>query len=196
SLDVVSLGAATNNDNGASSPYGGQILLDFVQPIWNGPGPDFTIFENVFYIGGNPERRFMEPAAVSVSKDGQLWFQFPLHFSPRYNTDGSLNLRHPFTYSRGFAGINPVLSNNGWPDPTDPNLSGGDSFDLSDLGLDWVRFVKIQSTGHLWMLDQFEQPIHHNQETNAANRESPTSGFDLDAAVRIWIRRISATSSP
>lgn len=192
SLDVVSLGAATNNDNGATAPYGGHIILDFGEPIWNGPGADFTVFENVFYIGGDPERRFMEPAVVSVSQDGQVWHTFPVFFSPRYNPDGTLNLRHPFTYSRGFAGINSVLSNNGWPDPTDPNLSGGDSFDLEELGVEWVRYVRVESTGHLWKLDQYGQPIHHNQETNAANRNSPTSGFDLDAIVRIWIRRVTS----
>lgn len=193
SLDVVSLGAATNIDG--SLPCGGQIVVEFSDPVWNGPGQDFTIMENVFYIRDktgklDPETRFMEPAIVEVSQDGSSWFRFPAVFSPRYQANGTLNLRHPFLYSQGFAGVNPVLSNSGYPDPTDPTVSGGDSFDLSDLSLEWVRWIKIQSTGNLWLADQYGTLIRHNEETGAANRASPTSGFDLDAVTRIWVEKI------
>lgn len=199
SSDVVSLGAACNEDNGASAPYGGSIALEFADNlVWDGPGPDFTIFENVFYIHNqdgapDPETRFMEPAVVSVSQDGVNWRHFKFDFSPRYDPDtGKLNLRHPYCYNKGFAGVNPVMSNGYEPDPTDPDMSGGDSFDLADVGLEWVRFVRIQSTGDRWLMDDDGDLVRHNAETGAASRNVSTSGFDLDAATAIWMKKVDA----
>ncbi len=199
SADIVSLGAASNDDGGAAAPYGGVITLEFADnTVWNGPGADFTIFENVFYVNGaagalDPTTRFMEPALVSVSQDGLAWHQFPADFSPRYDpATGQLNLRHPYCYHTGFAGVNPVMSNGLDPDPTDPAVSGGDSFDIGELGLDWIRFVRIQSTGNRWLADADGDLIHHPEEMNAADRGDAKAGFDLDAAASIWLDRITA----
>ncbi len=199
STDVLSLGAAINDDGGATAPYGGTITLEFVDnAVWDGPGVDFTIFENVFYICDasdvpDPETRFMEPAVVSVSQDGVNWRQFKFDFSPRYDpASGILNLRHPYCYNSGFAGVNPVMSNGYDPDPTDPALSGGDSFDLADVGLDWIRYVCIQSTGSRWLIDHDGDLVYHNEETDAATRSNNKSGFDLDAVTAIWMTKLSA----
>lgn len=199
SKDVVSIGCGTNDDDGQSEPYGGVIVLEFTDnTVWNGPGPDFTIFENVFYIRGSnghldPETRFMEPAVVAVSQDGITFREFPCNFSPRYDDTGVLNLRHPFVYNQGFAGVNPILSNGYDPDPTDPYVSGGDSFDLGELGLDWIRYIRIESTGNRAMLDNDGDLIHHTEEFGAASRSS-NSGFDLDSVAAIWIEKV--TESP
>ena len=202
STDVVSLGAATCDDGGASAPYGGTITLEFVDnEVWDGPGADFTIFENVFYVcnaAGVPdsETRFMEPAIVSVSQDGVNWRQFPIDFSPRYDPEsGELNLRHPYCYNSGFAGVNPVMSDGYSPDPTDTALSGGDSFDISVLGLKWIRYVCIQSTGNRWLTDKDGDLVQHNAENEAATRSSNKSGFDLDAVTAIWMKKISAAGA-
>ncbi len=199
STDVVSLGAAVNEDSGATAPYGGEIILEFTDnDVWNGPGADFTIFENVFYVCDSagvpdPTTRFMEPAVVAVSQDGITWRQFPIDFSPRYDPDsGSLNLRHPYCYHRGFAGVNPVMSNGNDPDPTDPEASGGDSFDLEELGLDWIRYVRIQSTGSRWLWDNDGDLVYHNETSGAATRSSDKSGFDLDAVTAIWMMKVPA----
>lgn len=199
SADVVSLGAATCNDGGASAPYGGAITLEFRDnDVWDGPGADFTVFENVFYICDeqgvpDPQTRFMEPAIVSASQDGVNWRQFKTDFSPRYDpATGALNLRHPYCYNSGFAGVNPVMSNGYSPDPTDPAVSGGDSFDISELGFPWIRYVRIQSTGNRWLLDGDGDLILHNEETGAASRNSEKSGFDLDAVSAIWMRKVQA----
>ena len=196
STDVVSLGAATCNDAGASAPYGGSITLEFVDNlVWDGPGADFTVFENVFYVCNaagvpDPETRFMEPALVSVSQDGINWRQFKTDFSPRYDpATGKLNLRHPYCYNSGFAGVNPIMSNGYTPDPTDPAVSGGDSFDISELGFKWIRYVRIQSTGNRWLTDSNGNLIHHTEEQDAANRNSTKSGFDLDAVSAIWMHK-------
>jgi Putative Ig domain len=197
SLDVVSLGAASVDDPGGA-PYGGSITVSFENNLaFDGPGADFTIFENVFYIKGaagyDPNSRMMEPAIVSVSQDGVAWHTFPFDFSPRYDAKtGALNLRHPFVYNKGFAGVNPVIANGNNVDPTDPAVSGGDSFDLADLrvpGLAWIRYVRIQSTGEKWMVDADGDLVRHSNTTalKEASRASPTSGFDLDAVTAIWL---------
>ena len=199
SLDVVSLGAAINDDGGASAPYGGTITLEFVDnEVWDGPGADFTVFENVFYVCNesgvpDPETRFMEPAMVSVSQDGVNWRQFKFDFSPRYDPDtGALNLRHPYCYNSGFAGVNPVMSDGYSPDPTDTAVSGGDSFDISAVGLDWIRYIRIQSTGSRWLIDNDGDLVYHNEETGAATRSNNKSGFDLDAVTAIWMKKVES----
>ncbi len=199
SLDVLSLGAAVNNDDGATAPYGGYIVLEFLDnAVWDGPGADLTVFENVFYLDSDaglpdPDTRFMEPAVVLVSQDGATWRTFPTDFSPRYQPgSGALNLQHPYCYHAGFAGINPVLSCGNDPDPTNPDVSGGDSFDLADVGLDRIRFVAIQSTGHRWLRDAQGDLIQHTEQMGAVGRSSRTAGFDLDAVAAIWFHRVSA----
>ena len=197
SLDVVSLGAASVDEPGGA-PYGGSIVISFENNLaYDGPGADITIFENVFYIKGatgyDPNSRMMEPAIVSVSQDGVVWHTFPFDFSPRYDAKtGALNLRHPFVYNKGFAGVNPVIANGYNVDPTDPAVSGGDSFDLADLhvpGLTWIRYVRIQSTGEKWLVDSDGDLVRHSNTSalKEASRSSPTSGFDLDAVTAIWL---------
>lgn len=146
-LDVVSLGAS------------GRIVLAFTNNvIVNGPGPDFTVFENPFLgigaysITGNP---FAEPGRVRVSQDGVTWFELPCAIDEP-------------PYYPGCAGVFPVLSSSANPAsphasvPTDvpiaslvgvslfglalPPGSGGDSFDLDAVGLPWARFVEIEAS--------------------------------------------------
>jgi hypothetical protein len=150
----------------------------------NEDGPDFTVFENVFYIGGDESKRFMEPAVVSVSQDGDNWYEFPFDYVPHYNSDGTPNCYNPYSYSQGFAGVNPVFSNNGSPDPTDPDAKpGGDSFDLSDItkrDLTWIQYIKITSTGDNWLIDNNGDRVRHVRDMGACSGAG-SSGFDLDA---------------
>jgi hypothetical protein len=121
SLDVVSLG----ND--------GRIVVGFDDPvICDGPGVDFTVFENAFHAGTEDGPIFAEAGIVAVSQDGQTFFELP------YDAETLA----------GLAGLTPVLSNpdNGI-DPTDPAVSGGDSFDLATVGLAWAAYVKITDPG-------------------------------------------------
>ena len=50
---------------------GGHAILQFDFPLFNGPGPDFAVFENAF------DDHFLELAFVAVSSDGQNFFTFP-----------------------------------------------------------------------------------------------------------------------
>jgi len=127
---------------------GGEITLKFSDNvIVDGPGVDFLVFENVF-INAWTNQPFMEAGIVSVSQDGENFVQFP------YDT----------TSHTGLAGVTPVKSTQ---HPTNPDSSGADGFDLADLGLQWVRYVRITDMGDIW-------------------QEGPYNGdFDLDAVVAV-----------
>ncbi|HKO53899.1 MAG TPA: hypothetical protein VJV79_39600 [Polyangiaceae bacterium] len=120
SYDVVMLG------------NGGVITLGFAPSvIVDGPGPDFIVFENAFYVNGDPDLPYAELASVEVSDDGEHFEAFPCTASDA-----------PYG---SCAGWHPVYAN---PDrnsiePTDPALAGGEAFDLADLGLAQARYVRI-----------------------------------------------------
>ena len=122
SLEVTSLGE------------GGFVTLAFGDnAIVDGPGPDFIVFENAFLVTeGEPESVFYELGSVSVSADGENFVGF--------ECDGS---EFPF---EGCAGWHPSLANpsDNEIDPLDPSVAGGDAFDLAELGLDEVRYVRIE----------------------------------------------------
>ncbi len=103
----------------------GWVVLQFVDnTIVDGDGPDFTVFENVMQSGSS---YFRETAFVDVSQDGVNWVRFPWD---------------PVTFD-GLAGVWPTTGG----DPTDPSVSGGDQFDLADVGMPWVSFVKLTDCG-------------------------------------------------
>ncbi|KAA3596583.1 MAG: T9SS C-terminal target domain-containing protein [Calditrichaeota bacterium] len=107
---------------------GGEIILGFfTNPIVDGSGVDFTVFENVFYVLGNENDPFKETAFVSVSKDGTNFYEFPFDAQTL----------------QGLAGTEPTFGNE---NPQDPSVSGGNSFDLQTVGLDTAYFVKLVDT--------------------------------------------------
>ncbi len=126
----------------------GQIILEFTDNyIIDGEGPDFTVYENVFYFYGTTDP-FIEVAFVAASMDGETWYEFPWDTA---------------TWE-GFAGVTPMYDNQ---HPTDPSLSGGDQFDLADIGLPFAKFVKLTDLGILKQEGLFN------------------GDFDLDAVVAI-----------
>lgn len=182
---ILSLNARIGTPNANLDGHGGSILLAFEDNlVENGPGEDFTVFENVFFINGDPNQRFMEPAIVSVALFEDQWFRFPIDIVPPATASSTVPTSDPFYYNRGFAGRNATTGSN----PTDPKQSGGDSFDLSALGvpgLTWIRYIKIQSTGHNVLRDDFGgHTVNHPTALGAASGLT-TSGFDLDAITAI-----------
>ncbi len=140
SMDVVSLG------------IGGTITISTgADTIVDGPGPDFIIFENAFYAGNSAEYIFAELAGVEVSADGENWVVYPCDFKSEYQEDW-----------HGCAGWHPVMPwSEGLKNTLDPEVVGGDPFDLADLGLTEVRFIRITDL--------------------TGEGQSPIAGFDLDA---------------
>ena len=148
SLDVVSLGA------------GGEIVLAFGElGIVDGPGPDLIVFENAFWPGGDASAVFYELAEVSVSADGETWRTFAC--------DSVGDGRGHFP---GCAGFTPTLVYDpATLVPLDPARSGGDAFDLADVGLPKARFVKLR-------------------DLETLPPGGTTTGFDLDAVAAIHAR--------
>jgi hypothetical protein len=146
STDVVSLGV------------GGTIVVSFApNAIIDGPGVDFVVFENPFWIGGNPNDVYAEPGTVSVSDDGVTWTSYPCTATVQDPPYGSC------------AGWTPVMSAPGNSiSPVDYPACGGNGFDLADIGVTHVRFVKIvDHSGEVCPSDPAQQP--------------KMDGFDLDA---------------
>ncbi|MCC7380201.1 MAG: hypothetical protein IT384_00115 [Deltaproteobacteria bacterium] len=150
STDVVSLGA------------GGAITLGFGDWIaFDGPGPDLIVFENAFTISGGAAT-FAEPASVEVALGDGAWRAYPCGVDA-----------WPYL---GCAGVGVVLAGRAHPelDPTDPDLAGGDAFDLAGVlpAIDRVRIT-----------DRSEEP-------NGADN----SGFDLDAIALVHALPRDATA--
>jgi hypothetical protein len=163
--------AAANTAGVVSLGDGGQITLGFAQPIRDGAGPDFAVFENGFASGG---LAFLELGFVEVSSDGTNFFRFPAISDTQTSTQ---------------------VASFGLLDATNlNNLAGkyiagfGTPFDLSELAgvsplldVNDVRFVRILDV--VGSID----PLYatHDSIGNIVNDPWPTSsassGFDLDA---------------
>lgn len=135
-LDTVSIG----NEGIIDIELGGYEIV-------NDEGPDFTIFENPF-------EGWSERAQVSVSENGIDYVAFPCDpFDPEETYEGC-------------AGVTPINYSNDENVLLDPESSGGDVFDLADVGLARARFVRIVDL-YTCLDDEF----CHSGE----------AGFDLDA---------------
>lgn len=144
---------ATDPREICSIGLGGSITLGLRRGvIVDGPGADFTVFENAFRYGNG--RIYAEPATVEVSRDGREWTLFPFDSAS----------------CRGLAGMTPTSGQ----DPYDPQRSGGDRFDLADVGLDSVRWVRLRDVTSI-VLNNPASPFF-----------DPTlSGFDLDVVLAL-----------
>jgi hypothetical protein len=141
SLDVLSLGS------------GGEIVLGFGErSIVDGPGADFVVFENPFWPGGDSSQVYAELGEISVSEDGETWLTFDCDTTG----DGA-------GHFAGCAGFTPTRKYDPLEvDPIDPIVTGGDAFDLADVGLEQAHFVKVRDLGTL-------------------EAAGTSGGFDLDA---------------
>ena len=122
SLDVLSLG------------LGGEIVLGFGgRWLIDGPGPDLVIWENAFWVGGDPESPFAELGEVAVSADAETWHAFPCDPDAQDGLDpGCAGWRPRQEFEP--CGLVPI----------EVEFTGGDPFDLATLGLSQVRYVRIR----------------------------------------------------
>ena len=136
---------------------GGEIVLSFgEQTIVDGEGPDFIVWENAFWISGDPENPFAELGEVSVSMDGETWHVFPC--------DPTLEEG----YDNHCAGWRPRLEYDPCVlVPLKPEDVGGDAFDLADLELTEIRYVRIRDL--------------------SSSGGAPSAGFDLDAVGAVYL---------
>ena len=158
SFDIVTLGR------------GGSITLTFDKPISNGPGADFSVFEN----GINDS--FLELAWVEVSSDGSTFSRFP-GVSFTASPVGGFGSIDP-TDIDGFAS----KYRQGFGTPFDlENLNGVSGLDIN--AIHFVRLVDIVGDGTVF--DDFPSnqggphPIYDQFPTVLS------AGFDLDAVAVI-----------
>ena len=154
SIDVVSLGS------------GGSIIVSFApNAIVDGPGPDFIVFENPFWIQGNSGNVYAEPGEVSVSDDGTTWTTFPC--TPAMDAaapDGTGTLP-PYGLCGGWQVVYSTPDNG--ISPLDPSVAGGGAYDLATIGVTRARYVRIVDKTDEACPDAGDKPT--------------TNGFDLDA---------------
>jgi hypothetical protein len=154
STDVVSLGS------------GGSIVVTFApNAIVDGPGPDFIVFENPFWVGGNSNDVYAEPGEVSVSDDGVTWVPFPC--SPTFDAGApyGTGVVPPYGACAGWGVVYSTPENG--ISPFDPATAGGNAYDLADIGVTHANFVRI---------------VDRTAEACPEGGAAPnTNGFDLDA---------------
>jgi hypothetical protein len=152
---------------------GGSAILTFSGEIYNGPGPDFAVFENSF------SDDFLELAFVEVSSDGENFYRFPSH-----------SLTQDTLQIGSFGTINATNIH---------NLAGkyralyGTPYDLEDLngipGLDINHITHIKITDVIGSIDTLYAT--YDSFGNKINDPYPTpfasGGFDLDAVGVIHI---------
>lgn len=125
---------------------GGTITLEWSgDAILDGPGPDFIVFENVLETIGTGVP-FVDAGIVAVGETTGTMVEFPFRFEPPPGWDSGAPYAIDLFAANyvGLAGTRATLATptNGI-DPSDPALAGGNAFDLADLGLAYVRFVRI-----------------------------------------------------
>lgn len=146
--DIVSLG------------NGGSITLTFEQPIRDGDGNDFAVFENSI------SDTFLELAWVEVSSNGTDFYRFP-NYSYTPAKVGPFGAVDP-TNLYGLAGK--YRQGNGTPFDLS-ELTGVASLDLNSIA--YVRIVDIVGNGN--ERDSLGNPIYDPYKTTGS------AGFDLDA---------------
>ena len=150
STDIVSLGT------------GGSITLTFDDPIANGDGYDFAVFENSF------SDTFLELALVEVSSDGVNFFQFDA-FSLTPDPVSAFGSLDP-TNIDGLAG----KYRQGWGTPFDLDVfSGVAGLDINNVS--YVRLLDVVGDGSMFDNSPTPNPIYDPYMTTGS------AGFDLDA---------------
>lgn len=158
--------AEGNSSNIVSLGDGGIATLTFENPIRNGEGYDFCVFENSF------SETFLELAFVEVSSDGGRFVRFP-----------AVSLTQTDTQVGGFGSIDATKIH---------NLAGkykqgyGTPFDLNDLvdstGIDLENITHVRIIDVVGAIDP--QYATYDSQGNPVNDPFPTpfnsGGFDLD----------------
>ena len=159
----------------------GVATLSFPGHLYDGPGPDFAVFENGFANASNPEEAFLELAFVEVSSDGEFFVRFPAHCLLQDTAqNGGSGL---MTFS------NASLLN---------NLAGkyiapyGTPFDLADVAT--APGLDAQHITHIRLVDAVGSIGPHAQHDTAGRAINdpystpfPSCGFDLDAVAAMHL---------
>ena len=161
---------------------GGSAIVTFDNPIKNGPGWDFAIFENSF------SDTFLELAFVEVSSNGVNFYRFPA----TSNTQDTVQVD-------GFSSVDATKIN---------NLAGkyrasyGTPFDLEELanqpGLNIINVTHVKIIDAVGCIQnayaRYDQNGH--KINDPWNTPFASSGFDLDAVGVIHQANTSVSDYP
>jgi hypothetical protein len=154
--------------NDPDNPYGIDLLV-FGNAFFTGDGfvSDSTNMDT-YTLQGPPASCFSEPVTVSVSQDGSTWHEF----SSGPYADGMFP-----THAYEWDSVNHQWTDNemDFTRPVDPSLSlddfggisaadaidlydgsgGGTGYDLDEVGLDWIQYVKVTGGSPAGEIDAF-----------------------------------------
>ena len=190
-FDTVSLGDLTMEEIDMGAPPG-RITLSFDDPIYNGGGYDFVVFENGFEV---LDKCFCELGFVEVSSDGVYFARFPAVSLVPKPDNATQHQYYYFDISNVYnlAGKHPNLG--GWM---------GTPFDLSEIAdepnvvsglvdinnISYVRIVDIPGSGDfddnaVKHTDPDSRPYYTNYDANHPIYDAwltwGSGGFDLEA---------------
>lgn len=188
-LGKVSFGAATTAALGMADADvlslgdSGQATVQFNGYIYNGPGPDFAVFENGFLNPTNPEEAYLELAFVEVSSDGEHFFRFPAVSLIQRDSQ--------------VAGVGQYINAR-----QIHNLAGkyitsyGTTFDLDELkslpGLDVDKVSHVRIVDVVGAINAHAcLDANHNAINDPYPTPFPTGGFDLDAVAVMHLKPLS-----
>lgn len=146
--------------------------LTFTNPITNGAGPDFAVFENGFRNSADSAQAFLELGFVEVSSDGVNYFRFP---------------------SASLTQTQVQIGNGNYIDAGNlNNLAGkyiamyGTPFDLDELA--GIPGLDVTNVTHVRIIDVVGSISGHASHDSAGRvindpypTPFPSCGFDLDA---------------
>ncbi|MFT4623062.1 MAG: hypothetical protein ACI8PZ_001718 [Myxococcota bacterium] len=174
SLDVYGVGLSPGDD---------VLVLGWSdRRVIDSEGVDLVVFENPFDTG--PTSRFMDPAVVEVSPDGEDYVAFPTAYLADDPGAWSADPRHWV----GFAGVTPTLrhAEDNPVDPLGPD-AGGDGFDLADLPEDNPVTARVWAEGVV-AVRITSASVHVDPNTGATYPRDPVSnGPDIDG---VWARAL------
>jgi len=159
---------------------GGEAIVELSQPVFNGPGNDFAVFENGF------SATFLELAFVEVSSNGIDFFRFP-------STSQTQVVSQVGTFGNLFATEIHNLAGK-------YHVNYGTPFDISDLPD--TSLLNKYAISHIRIKDVvgnvMESFSSKDQYGTVINDPWPTpfasSGFDLDAVGLIHVIGINSLS--
>ncbi len=200
-IDIVSLGHLNQEQIGQGMAPG-QITLSFAEPIRQGAGYEFVVFENAFISGADTEagsvagQMFAELAYVEVSSNGVDFIRFPSvslteEVVGRY---GTIEISYVYNLAGKHPNANGICT--GTPFDLkevadDPDVVSG-LVDISDI--QYVRIVDVPGSGDfqdaamlyvdsgtwpVWDFYADNHPIYDAWDASMA--PDPSGGFDLEA---------------
>lgn len=195
---------------------GGHLILKFARPVRNDPnnpyGIDFIVFGNAFFThstsgsywnGNNPETIYIsgnvtsEPATVSVSQDGQTWYEFTNVFADSFAPTAGVewdSVNQKWSYPLNpTKPLNPALTNTSFANKSVAQAltmyngsAGGTGFDLAWLSdpVDWIQYVKISVPAN----KQYAAEIDAVAIASCGDRLHPNPAGDINKDCRVDLK--------